>query len=126
VLMSLCVAGSHFSPFRPPSPPFFPQAYRVHRIISEIRPGLIAGRGRGGALPPTHVDRRHVGRHLNDLHRVKRTEGVGAFALGGQVRQETPQLLGLPVGDGLDEEGGAQGDHVLWWGGGREEGREGG
>ena len=105
-------AGSP-SPSLPPSLPSFQSTHRVHGIIGKIRPRLIArGRSRR-ALPPTHVDRRDVGRHLNDLHRVQRPEGVGALALGGQVGQEAPQFLGLPVGDGLDEEGGAQGDDVL-------------
>lgn len=108
----------------PLSLPFlFPATYRVHGVIGKIWPRLIAGRSRRGALPPTHVDSRDVGRHLNYLDGVQGTEGVGAFALCSQLGEQPPQFLGLTIRDGLDEKGGAQGDDVLGGEGRRERGR---
>lgn len=85
----------------------------VHGVVSKVGTRLVGGGGGGGALPPGDIDSRDVGCHLGDLHRVKGAEGVGAFALGGEGCDEGPQLLCLLVGGGFDEEGRAEGDHVL-------------
>ena len=89
--MSLCAAYFGNGLFPPLSLPLlYPATHRVHGVIGEIWPRLIAGRSRGRALPPTHVDSRDVGRHLNYLDGVQGTEGVGAFALRGQVSEQAP------------------------------------
>lgn len=85
----------------------------VHGVVSKIGAGLIRGGGGGGALPPGDIDSGDVFCHLCDLHGVEGAEGVGAFALGGEGCDEGPELLCLLVGGGFDEEGRAEGDHVL-------------
>ena len=67
--------------------------HSVHRVVREVRAGLIRRRGGRGGLPAGDVDAREVRRHRHGLNRVERAKGsrVGAGRLAHLQRR--PKLL---------------------------------